>query len=141
MTDIAPPRPLARPLPRTATGALARHYVEMVVAMTLGMLVLGSLRGLAGVTVEFDRHPGVGYLLMATDMALAMVAWMRHRRHGWGSTLEMCAAMYVPVLLLPLVWVAAMGPMAFMVAAHVLMLVAMLAVLVRRRRELGAHCR
>lgn len=141
MTDIAPPQPLTRPLPRSTTGALVRHYAEMVVAMALGMLVIGTLRGATGLTVDFDRHPGVGYVLMATDMSLAMAGWMRYRRHGWGSTLEMCAAMYVPVLLLPLVWVAAIGPMAFMVAAHVLMLVAMLGVLVRRRRELSGHCR
>jgi flagellar biosynthetic protein FliP len=118
---------------------LARHYLEMVVAMLLGMLVLGTLRGAVGLTVPFAEHPGASYVLMATDMALAMAAWMRFRRHGWGSTLEMCAAMYVPALLLPLVWAGAMGAMTFMVVAHVVMLVAMLAVLVRRRHEL-AHC-
>ena len=118
---------------------LARHYLEMVVAMMLGMLVLGALRDVVGLTVPFAEHPGTSYVLMATDMALAMAAWMRFRRHGWGGTLEMCAAMYVPALLLPLVWAGAMGAMTFMVLAHVLMLVAMLAVIVRRRHEL-ARC-
>ena len=44
--------------------------------------------------------------------------------------------MYVPALLLPLVWSGVLGAMAFMVLAHVGMLVGMLAVLVRRRAEL-----
>jgi flagellar biosynthetic protein FliP len=73
---------------------------------------------------------------MATDMAIGMAVWMRWRgRHGWAGTVEMCAAMYVPVVLLPFVWSDAMADMMFMVVAHTLMFVAMLAVLVRRRNE------
>ncbi len=117
---------------------LAKHYVEMVIAMFAGMLVIGMLRAAAGLTVEFADRPGASYLLMATDMAIGMAAWMRFRRHTWASTLEMCAAMYVPAVLLPLVWADLMSPMAFMVTAHVVMMVAMLVVLVRRRHEM--HC-
>jgi hypothetical protein len=111
----------------------------MVVAMFAGMLVLGWLRDALGLTVVFAERPGVSYLLMATDMAIAMAAWMRFRRHGWAMTLEMCAAMYVPLALLPLVWAGAMSGMTFMVVAHVLMLVGMLVPLLRHRAEL-AHC-
>ena len=50
------------------------------------------------------RTPGTSYLLMAIDMSVGMAAWMRLRGHGWASTLEMCAAMFVPALLVPLVW-------------------------------------
>ena len=67
-----------------------------------------------------------------------MAAWMRYRGHGWASTLEMCAAMFVPFVLLPLVSVGAMGSMTFMTAAHVVMLVAMLAALLRRRARVRA---
>ncbi|GGQ27312.1 flagellar biosynthetic protein FliP [Actinomadura coerulea] len=129
------PDPQAPARPRTAWRRLTLHYVEMVLAMFAGMLVFGGLRALAGLTVAFDAHPGASYLLMATDMAVGMAAWMRLRRHGWACTLEMCAAMYVPAALVPLVWAGVMSGMAFMTAAHVLMMVAMLAVLLRRRRE------
>jgi hypothetical protein len=121
--------------PRASWRRLALHYAEMVLAMFAGMIVLGGLRAVLGLTVGFDAHPGAHYLLMATDMAVGMAAWMRLRRHGWGCTLEMCAAMYVPAVLVPLVWAGVMSGMAFMTAAHVLMMVAMLAVLLRRRRE------
>ena len=119
--------------------SLARHYVEMVVAMFAGMLGLGALREAIGLTVEFAGQPGLSFLLMASDMALAMGVWMHLRGHGWAATLEMCAAMYLPVVLLPLLAAGVLGSMAFMVLAHLLMLVAMLALLLRRREEL-AHC-
>jgi len=112
---------------------LTKHYAEMVIAMFAGMLVLGMVRSTLGLTVEFADRPGTSYLLMATDMSIGMAAWMRLRGHSWSMTAEMCAAMYGPAVLLPLVWLDAMSPMAFMVVAHTLMMVAMLVVLVRRR--------
>ena len=124
---------------RPAWRPLARHYAEMIAAMFAGMLVIGGLRALAGLTVPFEGQPAGWYLLMATDMAVGMAAWMRFRGHGWAGTLEMCAAMYVPVALVPLVWSGLMSDMTFMTLAHVVMLLAMLGVLLRRRGEL-AHC-
>lgn len=118
---------------------LLRHYLEMLVAMAAGMLLLGSLREVLGLTTAFAQNPGISFVLMATDMAVGMAAWMLFRGHGWAVTLEMCAAMYVPVLLLPLVWSGDMGEMTFMVLAHVLMMVAMLAVLLRHRHNLAHH--
>lgn len=138
MATTSPTLDQGSPVPARARAPWRRltlHYVEMVLAMFAGMLVLGGLRALLGLTVAFDAHPGAHYLLMATDMAVGMAAWMRLRRHGWACTLEMCAAMYVPAVLVPLVWADVMSGMAFMTAAHVLMMVAMLAVLLRRRRE------
>lgn len=117
----------------------ARHYLEMLLAMVAGMLVLGGLRSGSGLTVPLDEQPGTSYVLMAIDMSLGMVAWMRFRGHGWAGTFEMCAAMFVPLVLLPLVWAEAMGAMTFMMTAHVVMPTAMLAVLVRRHHEY-AHC-
>lgn len=130
-------QPTTRPGRRT--GVLVRHYLEMVVAMFVGMIALGSLRDLVGLDVVFAERPGASYALMATDMAIGMAAWMRFRGHGWGCTLEMCAAMYVPLLLLPLVWGGVMGAMTFMVVSHVLMMVAMLAVVLRRADEIAHH--
>lgn len=120
---------------RAAWLRLALHYVEMVLAMFAGMLVLGALRDLLGLTVAFGERPGAHFLLMATDMAIGMAAWMRLRRHGWACTREMCAAMYVPAVLIPLVWTDVISAMTFMTAAHILMMPAMLAVLLRHRHE------
>ena len=118
---------------------LARHYAEMLIAMSVSMMAFGALRIATGLTIELADHPGWSFLLMATEMSLGMAAWMRYRGHGWATTSEMCAAMYLPVLLLPFVQADAMSAMTFMIVAHVVMSVAMLVVLIRRRREL-THC-
>ncbi|MBT2422032.1 hypothetical protein J7F01_11945 [Streptomyces sp. ISL-22] len=40
---------------------------------------------------EESRHAGMASLEMAFVMSVGMAVWMRRRRHGWASTLEMCA--------------------------------------------------
>ncbi len=104
--------------------------------MGVGMAVLGLAREALGWTVAFHDRPGVSFVLMATDMALGMAVWMRLRGHGWPVTLQMCTAMYVPLLLLPLVVSGLMAAMTFMVVAHVAMGVAMLVVLLAQPE----HC-
>ena len=76
------------------------------------------------VTVGAD----VGVLVMATNMAIGMGAWMRFRGHSWRGIAEMSAAMYVPfvVLLVPF-WAGAIGEHTLMTWGHVLMLPAMAA--------------
>src|SRR5690606_11453403 len=69
---------------------LSVHYVEMILAMVAGMVVLGTLRDLVGLSPAFDTQPVAWYLLMATDMSIGMAAWMRFRRHDWPGILEMC---------------------------------------------------
>jgi hypothetical protein len=74
-----------------AVRNFARHYVEMVVAMLAGMLVLGMPLGLLlGDATELEL------LNMAVTMTVPMVAWMRYRGHGRQSAVEMSAAMFVP---------------------------------------------
>ncbi|HET9008456.1 MAG TPA: hypothetical protein VFQ04_17245, partial [Actinomycetes bacterium] len=110
--EARPPRaqPGSRRPTHAATGhgwqRLLRHYLEMVAAMLVGMVVLGTaLRGvltLAGLRYP-TQYPEVAALEMAATMSAGMVAWMRHRGHPWTSTLEMTAAMFAPaVALLPL---------------------------------------
>jgi len=137
MTTTQNPQTLTPDIDRPRVGwrPLARHYVEMVVAMFVGMMVLGGLRTLLGLSVPFEEQPGTWYALMTLDMAIGMAAWMRYRGHGWPGTLEMCAAMFVPVPMVALVWAGLMDEMTFMTLAHVVMLAAMLAVLLRRRSE------
>ncbi|HET6393557.1 MAG TPA: hypothetical protein VFG13_12110 [Blastococcus sp.] len=112
----------------------ARHYAEMVVAMLVGMLVLGPVEDLLlpGVTVGTE----VGVMVMATNMAIGMGAWMRFRRHSWRAITEMSAAMYVPflVLLVPF-WAGGIGAHTMMTWGHVLMLPAMAAAMLLRPHE------
>lgn len=132
MTSITDSSSRLRSTPGSRIGRpLVRHGLEMFLAMAVGMLVLGEARSMVGLDVPFAEYAGSSYALMATDMAVAMAAWMRFRGHAWAPTLEMCVAMYLPLLLLPLVWIDAMSSMAFVVVGHILMVVAMVAVLWR----------
>jgi hypothetical protein len=89
-----------------------------------------------------DGADGRAALAMATDMAIGMAVWMRVRSHGWAGIGEMTAAMYAPfiVLLVPY-WFGAVSAGAVMAGGHVLMVVAMVAVMLRRRSEFtqGGH--
>ncbi|MEU8206864.1 hypothetical protein [Streptosporangium sp. NPDC049046] len=128
MTQTAPP---AR-----RWGRFAWHYVEMIIAMFVGMVVLGMLLSAVGLGFSHDRQPELAYLLMAFDMSVGMAAWMRYRGHGWASTLEMCAAMFVPVVpLFPLLWLGFIDGGSLMTIAHVAMFPLMLAVMFRRLDE------
>jgi hypothetical protein len=124
-----------------------RHYVEMVIAMFLGMAVLGlpaewALAALGTSTNELEADaPAVMLLLMATIMTVPMVGWMRYRGHGWRPSAEMAASMYLPSF-------AAIGLLAAdastltgaMVLEHAVMLPAMLvAMLLRLDEYTGAH--
>ncbi|MBM7832485.1 flagellar biosynthetic protein FliP [Agromyces cerinus] len=123
-------------LHRPSVGRFALHGVEMVIAMVLGMVVLGPVWDWAW--PGLDENTTAEALVMATDMSIGMAVWMRIRGHGLPAIGEMVAAMYLPFLvLLPFHWVGALSAMAFMTAAHVLMLPAMVIAMLRRRHEYG----
>jgi hypothetical protein len=138
-------RPAADPDRRAAVRRFVRHYLEMVVAMFVGMLLFWPLAWLLfaglGAAALLDR-PDVAALVMATTMTLGMTLWMRYRRHGWASTTEMGAAMYLSflVVLVPF-WLGAVGGGTVMVVGHVLMLPAMLLAMLLRRDEYSAEHR
>jgi hypothetical protein len=129
---------------RSAAWAFTRHYLEMVAAMIIGMVALGPVwswtTGALGVAEVFERAD-VGALVMATNMTVAMSAWMFYRGHRWAPVAEMAAAMYLPFLvLLPPLWMGAISGHTLMMAGHVLMLPAMaLAMLLRRHEYTHAH--
>ena len=81
-----------------------RHYVEMVLAMYAGMLLLGGLAGglisMSGTTPEHvrDAAPEAFGLVMALNMSLPMALWMRHRGHRPRLIAEMSIAMLAPAL-------------------------------------------
>ncbi len=125
---------------RPGWGRFVRHYLEMVVAMLVGMVVLGgALRAVlaaAGVEYSMQRYPELTIVEMALTMILGMTAWMRFRGHGWAGTLEMSVAMLVPaVAVLVPVWLGVLAAGPAMVVEHVAMFVLMLAVMLRRRDE------
>ena len=111
-----------------------RHYLEMVVAMLAGMLVLGPVEGL--VWPALTARPDVGVMVMATNMSIGMAAWMRFRGHTWRGIAEMSASMYLPfaVLLVPF-WAGAIGEHTMMTWGHLLMLPAMALVMLLRPSE------
>ncbi|WP_205696889.1 hypothetical protein [Conexibacter sp. SYSU D00693] len=124
-----------------------RHYVEMVLVMVAGMLVLGA--GMAGVAelagpgmdALRDDAPALVLAGMCVSMCVPMTAYMRWRGHGWTPTTEMNASMVVPTL--AAIALQATGTLetthdALMVQ-HVAMLPAMLAVMLARRGEYAGH--
>jgi flagellar biosynthetic protein FliP len=127
----------------TATGRFARHYLEMVIAMFVGMGVLWpvwlGLFWLSGQSQLADRTD-VDAITMAIDMCVAMAAWMRFRGHAWRPILEMSAAMVLPfvVLLVPY-WYGAVGREAVMTVGHSAMFVTMLLAMLWRRDEYAGH--
>ncbi|MER7366570.1 hypothetical protein [Nonomuraea wenchangensis] len=117
-------------------GRFFLHYLEMIIAMFAGMFALGALLDVLGLGVSHNAQPELGYLVMALNMSIGMAAWMRFRRHGWASTLEMCAAMFVPVVpLFPMMWLGWIDADMMMTLAHVAMFPLMLAAMLRRLDE------
>jgi hypothetical protein len=118
-----------------------RHYLEMVAAMFVGMVVLGgAVRGVLAVAgLEFPaQYPELVALEMAFGMSAGMVVWMRHRGHGWASTLEMAGAMFAPaVALFPLLWLGVTSGDSLLLLEHLAMFPLMFLVMLRRRGEYG----
>jgi hypothetical protein len=120
--------------PIVLAGRFVLHFVEMVIAMQLGMLIFMPLASLVPATLE-----QVG---MALFMAWPMVVWMRIRGHAWGHGAEMAIAMLAP-------WAVLVGLAATSVgntvpwldqAAALAMYAGMLGImLIRRDHWLGGH--
>lgn len=121
-----------------------RHYVEMVLAMLVGMMLLYPVWMLATSGAGEDgvlRSVEVDALVMATTMAAPMAAWMRFRGHGWAPTVEMSAAMYAGfVVMLPLHWAGAADADGVLVVGHVLMFALMAVAMAWRWEEYTGHC-
>lgn len=112
------------------------HLGEMLLAMFLGMAVLGGVvegsLALAGTRLS-DGPVSVHAGVMAFNMTVPMVWWMRHRghpaRHGW----EMAASMVVPTaLVVALHWLGAIPSDAVLAVQHAVMIPAMVGVMLWR---------
>ena len=85
-----------------------RHLVEMMLVMVVGMVVAAAIL-LAVVQQTWNdalvSYPTYSLLAIGVGMTVPMVAWMRHRHHDWRNSLEMGAAMALPIIpFLLLVW-------------------------------------
>ena len=134
-------------LPRSRPVTFVRHYVEMVVVMFAGMLVLGlpgeaALHAIGSGTSELrGTAPATVFLGMAFTMTAPMVAWMRYRGHGWAPAWEMTASMFIPSFTaIALLWMGVTEEHGTLMAIqHVGMLPAMLVAMLLRRDEYSGH--
>ena len=74
----------------TSVGRFLLHFLEMLVAMMVGM---GIYMALAGKSSEANRV--LWYAGMQLSMVPGMMALMLYQRHGWRSSLEMAGAMLI----------------------------------------------
>jgi hypothetical protein len=121
----------------------ARHYLEMIVAMLVGMVVLGPVESLLLNPLgwaDLRADPEVNPLIMATNMTVGMGLWMGYRRHSWAAIRQMAWAMYGSfVVFFPLLWLGILSDMGLMVVGHVVMPFAMLAAMLWRLDEYTGH--
>ena len=118
-----------------------RHLLEMGLAMMVGMIASAAIFLTAvGMTAEegMREHAVLFVVLQALGMTVAMIAWMRHRRHNWRSASEMAMAMVVPAV--PLISLRLLdvisGPICGLYCLATI--VAMVAVMLFRRSDYGA---
>ena len=128
---------------RGSKRVFARHFGEMVLAMLLGMVVLGGLAelalSLAGGSLS-DEPGGFRIMLMGFNMAVPMVVWMSYRGHARAQNIEMAASMVVPTLAAAaLAWTGALGTGAGMGVQHAAMIPAMLGVMLWRYEQYSRH--
>jgi hypothetical protein len=91
---------------------------------------------ISGESFVLRRHTVLAAFVMALDMTLPMVLWMRHRGHSWKRGGEMGLAMFALTLVaLALFWARGIAAGAVLGIAMILRLPAMLAVMLYRREE------
>jgi hypothetical protein len=123
----------------TRTGskrAFARHFGEMLIAMFLGMGVLGGLVVLGFAAAggsSSDLPGGVRVMLMGIYMTVPMVLWMRYRGHAGARNAEMALSMMLPtVAAAALAFAGILGTGAALGIQHAAMVPAMLGVMLWR---------
>ena len=110
------------------------HYIEMLVIMFVGMGLLGAVIGM-----PHSSPIEIQALSMTATMTVPMVGWMLIRGHSRRGSLEMGAAMVVPlVALFPMLWAGMISADALFDLMHVAMLPAMLGAMLYRRTEYGS---
>jgi hypothetical protein len=119
--DTALPATIAPTRPRRRWLGFAGHYLEMVVAMTVGMMALAPAWRVLW-PAHADR-PDTAAFVMAADMTIAMAAWMAVRGHSRRGIALMSAAMYLPFAVLAVPYWAGVMPGSWLLPlGHVIML-------------------
>jgi hypothetical protein len=114
------------------------HYVEMVLAMFVGMGLLALPWML--IWPGMRDYPVLDTLVMAANMTIGMAAWMAIRGHDRRMIVEMSVAMVAPfVVLLAPHATGAITADTLMSAGHVLMFITMLAAMLLRRQVYTHH--
>ncbi len=116
-----------------------RHFLQMLAVMMVGMIVSGAiflsfvgLKTWDEVTTQYGTQ---ALIVMAVGMTVPMVAWMLYRGMGRKNSYEMAAVMVIPVIpFLCLVWFG-VTPSAQCGPYCAVTVVAMLALMLYRRRE------
>lgn len=90
-------------------GRFALHFIEMCVAMCVGAVALSLVffegANLIGYPDLPDTHPLLSTFVLAINLSVPMVVWMRFRGMDWRSTLEMSGAtMAAGVVLIAAAW-------------------------------------
>ena len=143
--NVAPGASVAPVSHLPSRARFVRHYLEMLAVMIVSMLVLSGLfwSVMAVLGHENLRHYiELRAFVMTTNMVIGMTLWMRfRRRHTWASTLEMDAAMILPLaLLIGPYWTGLLSGGALLAAEHMLMLPLMFFAMLRRYDEYaGMH--
>jgi hypothetical protein len=110
-----------RPSARRRWLGFAGQYLEMVVAMVVGMTVLAPVWD--AIWPAYADRPDTMALTMATDMTVAMVAWMAVRGHSRRGIALMSAAMVLPFAVLAVPYWAGVMPGSWLLPlGHLVML-------------------
>lgn len=130
----------------SSSGRFILHFIQMCLVMCAGGVALSLLffgaAALLGYTNLDQRAPELTVLVIAINLSLPMLVWMRYMGMGWRPTLEMSGSTMVAGLLLitaysaGLVARAGLIPLQTGLLACPLMLVVML---FRYRLYSGAH--
>jgi len=122
------------------TALFLRHLFEMVLAMMIGMAVLGLLVRAVAAPLGFPDglrpYPELSAIAMTVEMTLPMAAWMLYRGHRRAIVGEMSGAMIAPVVaVVVLCLVQALPSSSAPTLAHLTMYPAMLGAMLYRRTE------
>ena len=118
---------------------LLRHFIEMVLAMAVGMAVFDELASvLFSVFARIDlfAYPLLFAPVMTVSMVGGMSLWMLYRRHSPWSIGEMGSAMFIPLcLFIGPHWAGMLSASVLIGGSMILMLPIMLGVMLYRRED------
>lgn len=126
------------------------HVLEMCVVMCVGLGLLSLLvfgaAGLLGYSDLKTTAPEASILIIAVNLAVSMVAWMRFRGTAWRPTLEMAgSSIVVGVLMVAASWLDVASTSSLIGVECALACVAMVAVMLFHARlytgQSAAHAR